>query len=144
MELVIETDGGNNLYNNHSIAYSGDAGVDLFFPDDVVVPATSTILIDLKVKCHIKHDGKYISYLIYPRSSIYKTPLRMSNSIGLIDSMYRHTLKVAVDNIGNSDYKINSGTRLFQICNPQLLPMSVTLGEVSDSTRGSGFGSSGV
>lgn len=68
----------------------------------------------------------------------------MSNSIGLIDSMYRHTLKVAVDNIGNSDYKINSGTRLFQICNPQLLPMSVTLGEVSDSTRGSGFGSSGV
>jgi dUTP pyrophosphatase len=144
MDLVIESDLYNCPYENHSIAYSGDAGIDLFFPEDVVVPANTTKLIDLQIKCSMKYCGKYVNYLIYPRSSIYKTPLRMSNSIGIIDSMYRHNLKVAVDNISHSDYTIEKGTRLFQICHPQLLPIHVTCGKVEISNRGEGFGSSGV
>ena len=36
-------------------------------------------------------------FYVYPRSSISKTPLRMANSVGIIDSGYRGNLKFAVD-----------------------------------------------
>ena len=141
MELIIDTE-HSDLYANHSAAYAGDSGVDLFFPKGVVVKAKSSVLIDLEVKCEILCSGKNLGYYMYPRSSISKTPLRMSNSVGIIDAMYRHTLKVAVDNISDSDYYIYRGERLFQICNAQLSPMEVTLKKTEPTTRGEGFGSS--
>ena len=36
---------------------------------------------------------------MYPRSSIYKTPLRLANNTGIIDSGYRGNLMGAFDNI---------------------------------------------
>ena len=39
------------------------------------------------------------SFLLLPRSSISKTPLRLSNSVGLIDAGYRGELQAPVDNI---------------------------------------------
>ena len=38
-----------------------------------------------------------------PRSSISKTPLRMSNSVGLIDGGYRGEIMASVDNISDDD-----------------------------------------
>ena len=86
-----------------------------------------------------------ISFQLVPRSSIWRTPLRQSNSIGIIDAGYRGRLMVPVDNISNEDYIIKSGERLFQIVHPLLEPVGVELvDELSDSERGSGgFGSTG-
>lgn len=142
MELTLDTI-HQDLYENHYIAYAGDAGIDLFFVKDIAIPAKTTMLIDLEVSCQLKYNGGYFSYFLYPRSSIVKTPLRMSNSVGIIDSMYRNTLKVSVDNISDQSYTVTRGQRLFQICNADLSPMSVVLGKVSQSDRGEGFGSSG-
>lgn len=142
-QLTIQTD-HIDLYENHKTAYEGDAGVDLFFVNDKEIPAKSTVLIDLELSCELKHDNKYVSYYLYPRSSIYKTPLRMSNNVGIIDSMYRNTIKVPVDNFSDKSYNISRGQRLFQLCNASLEPMKINIGNVSDSNRGSGFGSSGV
>jgi dUTP pyrophosphatase len=145
-----------DLYSGHASAFEGDSGIDLFFVEDVVVKAGETMLIDLEVACELRQLSSTfaskgqtfygnLSYFLYPRSSIYKTPLRMSNSVGIIDSKYRNTIKAPVDNISDQDYTISKGTRLFQICAPNLQEIKLVLTDkLSETNRGSGFGSSGV
>jgi dUTP pyrophosphatase len=118
---------------------AGDAGYDLIVPERLVVPAGArAFTIDHKVRCAA--EG---SYFLVPRSSISKTPLRMANSIGIIDVGYRGNLMAKVDNLSDEDYIIESGVRLFQICLPSLITPVVTFGTVSvDTDRGiGGFGS---
>lgn len=90
-------------------------------------------------------DIKYknCSYYLYPRSSISKTPLRMSNGTGIIDAGYRGNIIAKVDNISENDYKIEKGTRLFQICDVSLDEIDIKIvDELSCTTRGDGgFGS---
>lgn len=146
MELIIETQ-HKNFYEKHSVAYEGDSGVDLFFPREIIVKSKSTLLVDLEIRCEMKHFDKKIGYFIFPRSSIYKTPIRMSNSVGIIDSTYTHNLKVAVDNTSENPYIIEKGVRLFQICNSFLSPMKVSVKNINENIehkRGDGFGSSGI
>jgi hypothetical protein len=96
-------------------------------------------------------------YYLYPRSSIVKTPFRLSNSVGIIDSGYRGEIMAVVDNIDseNNDMKacilkyISPMTRMFQICSPTLEPFLVEVvdseEELGFTERGSGgFGSTGV
>jgi dUTP pyrophosphatase len=96
-------------------------------------------------------------YYLYPRSSIVKTPFRLSNSVGIIDSGYRGELTAVVDNIDfeNNDTKVcirkymSPMTRMFQICSPTLQPFLVEIVENEEdlgfTERGNnGFGSTGV
>ena len=81
-----------------------------------------------------------------PRSSIPKTPLRLSNSIGLIDAGYRGELQAPLDNISDENYLVKAGTRLFQIVNPDLSTFSSIniVDKLSETDRGEGgFGSTG-
>jgi dUTP pyrophosphatase len=107
-------------YIGHAVSYKGDSGLNLLFIYEKTIPANSTVLIDLgvTVKCY-KNDNP-ISFFLLPRSSIYKTPLRLANSIGLIDSGFNGTLKVPLDNISNEDYTVKNGQSLFQIVFPDL------------------------
>lgn len=126
---------------------STDSGFDLVCPDDVLIPARATILVDLKVKCEPLFES---GYYVYPRSSIGKTPLRMSNSVGIIDQEYRGNIKVWVSNQSSEDFQIKKGDRYFQLCHPTLIPMKVKVveneNEINTETkRGEGgFGSTGV
>jgi dUTP pyrophosphatase len=132
--------------NNHRMD-RGDAGFDLYFPGDVTINAKETKMIDLKIQCEglSDNDDRNVCYTLDPRSSISKTPLRMSNSRGIIDAGYRGNLLVSVDNISDNNYRIKKGQRLFQICGRYLEPIYVQLVEdLSDSERGNnGFGSTG-
>ena len=86
------------------------------------------------------------SYYLYPRSSIIKTSLRLSNSIGIIDAGYRGNIIAVVDNLDHkNDVKIESGSRLFQLCSPNLSVIEFKLvDELSNTSRGNdGFGSTG-
>ena len=125
----------------------GDAGFDLYFAGDLVIGPNETKMIDLKIQCEGLSDtnSRNVSYTLECRSSISKTPLRLANSRGIIDSGYRGNLMVCVDNISNSHYQIKKGQRLFQICGRYLEPIEVELVEnLSESERGTnGFGSSG-
>jgi hypothetical protein len=74
------------------------------------------------------------SYMLVPRSSIVKTPLRLANSIGIIDSGYRGNIMACVDNIDTlvedeelEYYQIKQGDRLFQIVHPSLEGIKVEL-----------------
>jgi dUTP pyrophosphatase len=107
-------------YTDHSVSYKGDSGLNILFIHQDTIPANSTTLIDLGVTVKCYKNGKPVSFFLLPRSSIYKTPLRLANSIGLIDSGFNGTLKAPLDNISNEDYIIRNGESIFQIVFPDL------------------------
>jgi len=150
MKLLIKTENDylKSLYNNHEHFHPGDSGLDLFCPEDIIVSPGSMEKIDLQIQCEGLHDdivSTNVSYYLYPRSSIIKTPLRMANSVGIIDAGYRGNIIACVDNVKNYEFKIEKGSRLFQICGPTLEPIEIrVVNELSNSQRGSrGFGSTG-
>jgi dUTP pyrophosphatase len=150
MKLLIKADNEylKSLYTNHQHYNPGDSGLDLFCPEDIIIGPGETMKIDLQIQCEALHDNienNNVSYYLYPRSSIIKTPLRLANSIGIIDAGYRGNIIACVDNIKNYEFKIEKGSRLFQICGPTLEPIEIrVVNELSNSQRGSGgFGSTG-
>jgi len=151
MKLKIKpfNDSIKSLYINHGHFHDGDAGIDLFVIKDQTIESGETAVIHLGIACE-NVDLK--PYLLMPRSSIAKTPLRLCNSVGLIDAGYRGSLVGAFrwlkpDNETTTQYIDNENTRLLQICHPSLCPIYVTLSEgdeLSTSLRGTGgFGSTG-
>jgi dUTPase len=97
-------------------------------------------------------DGLSVAYSIFPRSSIYKTPLMLANSVGVIDAGYRGWLCSAVRILPESDgaepYVLEKYSRITQLCLPSLAPFLVKMVEreedLNETTRGSGgFGSTG-
>ena len=75
-----------------------DSGFDIFTPmENVVIHSGETKLIDMKIQCaayYVVHNRwdwaeKPMAFYMYARSSIYKTPLRLANNTGIIDSGYR-------------------------------------------------------
>jgi dUTP pyrophosphatase len=127
-----------------------DSGFDLFFPNEVVCLSGKSTKIKLGVKIAMFRncdDSKpSVGYYIYPRSSISKTPLRLANSVGIIDSGYRGELMVVVDNQSVKDYVVKRGQRLFQVCAGDLTPIcKIKFCELNSTERGSGgFGSTGL
>ena len=136
-------------YTTHSTFNQGDSGLDLFCPEMITVNPGETICIDLQIQCEAlveETSENNISYYLYPRSSMgSRTPLRLSNSVGIIDAGYRGNLCAYVDNIKNESYTIERGDRLFQLCAPNLESIRFSIvNQLSDSQRGvGGFGSTG-
>jgi len=87
------------------------------------------------------------AFMMYPRSSLSKTPFRLANGVGIIDSGYRGNLKGVFDDLapGLSINRVNPLGRLVQICMPDLAPFDVVIVDELDRTaRGAGgFGSTG-
>lgn len=95
-------------------------------------------------------DYMATGYHLFPRSSIAKTQLIMSNHVGVIDSGYRNNLLAAFRYLPVGEektYTVASGTRLVQICHPSLFPIYVNLltdeKYLTKTTRTGGFGSTG-
>jgi len=127
-----------------------NAGFDIFTPEYTPCLHGHVTKIDFQIKCKatmITDSGKQYNtgFYMYPRSSLSKTPLRLANSVGIIDSGYRGNLIGAFDLL--NDCAVKSGDRLVQICAPGLVPiMIIIVDEMTDDTmRGSGgFGSTGI
>ena len=133
-----------------------DAGFDLICPEDVDVPGLATAKINLGVcgsMTYIDEASSHpltmpVGYFMYPRSSTgTKTPLRLANSVGVIDSGYRGNYIAVFDNVRADTFKVEKGQRLVQICAPNLMyPIKVDLvDDLGEETlRGAGgFGSTG-
>ena len=89
-------------------------------------------------------------FLILPRSSTgSKTPLRLANSVGLIDEGYRGELLVCVDNHSNNKFDIPEGGLFFQLCAQDFVPFAKVvlvdslnaLPQPRDDRGAGGFGS---
>ena len=139
------------MYSSHGTFNQGDSGLDLFCPETITINPGETICIDLQINCEafgglMGDNTNNISYYMYPRSSMgSRTPLRLSNSVGIIDAGYRGNLCAYVDNIKTFPYTVNRGDRLVQICAPNLEAISFSIvNQISESQRGvGGFGSTG-
>lgn len=123
-----------------SYAKSGDAGMDLTCTAVGHSPY-GQLICSTGIAMEIPEG--YVG-LIYPRSSIFKTGLVLSNHVGVIDSGYRGEIKFIFNRSINSlDYK--PGDRIGQIIimpYPTITFQEVT--ELEESVRGAGgFGSSG-
>ena len=151
MHLKIKTDNTDvsNYFSSKKSNFSDDSGLDLIVPKEIIVPKNA---IGFKINLELTlepsfDDGNIRGYFMFPRSSISKTPLRLANSVGIIDFGYRGNLIAVVDNLSDEDYTIECGTRLFQVCSPDLSPITFELieDELSKSERGEGgFGSTGI
>lgn len=152
-DLFVIDCGSNNELSakyNSLCPKPGDAGVDLFCVEDQIIPAKALgHTIDFKIVCcrllNPHSSNEFGAYYLYPRSSISKSPLRLANSVGIIDAGYRGNIMAKVDNLSDEPYTIKAGDRLFQICMPDLRSPIVVVSSVEKNTeRGSGgFGSTG-
>lgn len=125
-----------------SYSKDGDAGMDLT-STDIISNTTDQITYGTGIALEIPTG--YVG-LVFPRSSIKKYELQLSNSVGVIDSGYRGEIQVTFNKTHSrlTDYKI--GDRVAQIV---ILPYPrINLIETSDLTitsRGTGgFGSTGT
>jgi dUTP pyrophosphatase len=124
-----------------------NSGFDLCLPSEFTFPPHKTVWVNFLITARNLTDMHEPSgFWLLPRSSISKTPLRMANSIGLIDADYRGCLIAALENTGDTAYTAPKGARLVQVAQADLKPFRVEWTEVqhSPTLRGmSGFGSSG-
>ena len=125
-------------------AHESDAAADLYALDTTTL-APKTIGNKLRTGVKIQLPEGWLA-LIIPRSSIgAKTPLRLSNSVGLIDSGYRGELGILYDNISDEEYTVNAGDRIAQLLvMPSYRFQAKVVDILADSDRGeTGFGDSG-
>lgn len=146
-------------------ANNGDAGMDLYAAEDVVIEPGKSALIPTGIKMAIPYGYEV---QIRPRSGIsLKTPLRIPNAPGTIDCGYRDEVNVIMYNASmyveeglgvdfltlnnkgclHGPYKICKGDRVAQMvvakveyCEPELVDSVADIGE----NRGGGFGSTGI
>ena len=131
-----------NMYKNHKHFHKGDAGLDVYIVEDQIINSGETTIIKLGISCE-NIDRK--AYFLMSRSSISKTPLRLANSVGLIDAGYRGEIMAAVDNIKSIPHRLEVGQRLFQIVAMDGSEIHFDLTDkLSQTSRGKdGFGSTG-
>jgi dUTP pyrophosphatase len=142
----------NPLAQIPSYAKDGDAGMDVI-ATSVISDTPEQITYGTGIAMEIR-DG-FVG-LVFPRSSIRKTGLQLSNSVGVIDSGYRGELQATFNKIFGSEgfydetkmqtnefYKV--GDRVAQIMIIPYPPIEFDeVAELSDTERGEGgFGSTG-
>jgi dUTP pyrophosphatase len=151
MQFLIHASNKNvhDMYVNHGTYNPGDSGLDLFIVKDTTIKPGETQLVDLGIRSQLRSwnwlrfKWVYHSYMLFPRSSISKTPLRLANSIGLVDSSYTGNIKAALYNHSKNEFALKKGERYVQLVRPDLGSVSFKLVDTLRNTqRGSGgFGS---
>ena len=136
LRIYVQDEYLRNSYTNAAAKHNAqdrefmNAGFDLFVPDLIHTNNETINKINMAIVCSAEmihpDNRKYnTGYYLYPRSSLSNTPLRLANSVGIIDSGYRGNIIGAFDSL--TDYVVSPGDRLVQICAPGLVPIYVTI-----------------
>ena len=142
LPMTVDVAGGAKV---PTYAHDTDAAADLYAMEDITLDG-NTKGNKIRTGVKIQLPEGWLA-LIIPRSSIgAKTPLRLSNSVGLIDSGYRGELGILYDNTSNESYDIHAGDRIAQLLvMPSYRFQAKVVDILADSDRGEGgFGSSGT
>lgn len=133
MQLFIEPS-LPKLYETHKT--ESKYCLDLFFPEDCLVPAKGTLTVDLKIRCELKKLVTFLKtqqlykkmpFWVVTREDITKTPLRFVEGVKMIKSDYSKSILVTLDNISEIDFEIKCGEKLFKIVSPDLEPFDIVL-----------------
>ena len=122
-------------------AKPGDAGMDLV-ATSIILDTKTQITYGIGIALEIPEG--FVG-LVFPRSSIRKTNLQLSNSVGVVDSGYRGEIQATFNKNGVNDTFYKVGERCCQLV---ILPTPVIqikeVDELSETDRGQGgFGSTG-
>ena len=137
---------------NDTITYCYNSGFDLFCPANVECTHINKYMLDHNISCSMTYEGRFVGYYLYVRSSTpIKTPLRLANNVGIIDSGYRGNIKGCFDIIDTkSNFNFEKGNRYMQLCPPDIgKPMKVYIVDAfhnlgkKNNRNCDGFGSSG-
>ena len=126
-----------------------DSGFDILQPSERILyrenELNNKIPLGVMAAAYDIESGKPLAYYLFPHSSISRSNMRMSNSVGIIDSGYRGELIAAVDLVACSRadgacsradvekgnikevVHIHVKDRYFQICMGDLRPFYVEL-----------------
>ena len=123
-------------------AYPTDAGLDLYSPVTVYIPARGNAVIDTLVHIELPHGtyGKIES----------KSGLNVNFGIvscgGVIDEGYTGSIAVKLYNLTDTDYIVHHGSKIAQLIIQPCLYEPVEIGKINkDTERGdNGFGSTGL
>lgn len=125
-----------------SYAKAGDAGVDLYPKEDVIVPANARgFLIKTGIRIELPKDHEL---QVRPKSgNSLKTPIRVV--LGTVDEGYRGEIGIIVDNLSDKEFSIPKSKAIAQGVLNYVPKIKFNLvNELSDTDRGQGgFGSSG-
>ena len=122
-------------------AHAADAGLDLYAPRTVVIPARGGAVVDTGV--HVAIPEGYVGML---KS---KSGLNVKKNIlgeGVIDEGYTGPIVVKLYNQGDEDVTIEAGQKLIQlVILPILTPELEQVDSLDETDRGAGgFGSTGA
>lgn len=125
-------------------AHDGDAGLDLYARDDVVLAAgggRALVPTGISIAIPMGHGG-----FVLPRSGMaLKHGISVVNGPGLIDAAYRGEVKVILMNTDpEHDYQVHRGDRIAQLVIQRVESVAWQVVESLDGVdRGGGFGHSG-
>ncbi len=124
-----------------SYGHKGDAGLDLFSCEDVVIPAGERKMVSTGISTEFPEG--YVA-LIWDKSGIASSGIKTMG--GVIEYTYRGEYKVIMFNTSKEDYEIKKGQKIAQLLIQPILTAEVQeAGELSETKRGNGaFGSTGL
>lgn len=124
-------------------AKQGDAGLDLTSASDGEYNPTNDYW-EFDTHLAVEIPPGYVG-LVFPRSSVTNTPLLLANSVGVIDSSYRGSIKFRFKHIrdqGKTYYKGDRIGQLIIVPIPNIEPVETE--ELTRTERGQGgYGSTG-
>ena len=124
-----------------AFAHPGDAGMDLFAPEEVTLQPGERVKIGTGIAVEIPHG--YVG-LIWDKSSIAATHC-LKHLGGVMDAGYRGEYIVTLINLSTTPYTIEKHHKIAQLLIQKVEhPNIIEAEELSDSSRGAGaFGSTG-
>ncbi len=125
-----------------SYAHPGDAGMDIYSVEDVIIPPKERKTISTGIS--MEYPEGYCT-LLWDKSGL-ASKNGLTVLAGAIEYTYRGEYKVVLLNTSDQEYVVKKGDKIAQvIVLPVITAETEEVSELSDSVRGSGgFGSTGL
>lgn len=123
-------------------AHPGDAGMDFFSDEEIILEAGQRKLISTGIAMQI--PAGYVG-LIWDKSGI-ATKFGIKTMAGVVDSSYRGEVKILLHNLSSEKFKIEKGMKIAQmLIQPVEQKKMIEVKELEETARGEGgFGSTGL
>ena len=126
-----------------NFAHKGDAGMDLYSIEEVVIPASESRLIKTGISIALP---KNTEAQVRPRSGLaLKHSVTVLNTPGTIDEGYRGEIGVILINHGKEDFTVDKNMKIAQMVVKPIYDINILeVSDLDDTERGNGgFGSTG-
>ncbi|APC41270.1 dUTP diphosphatase [Clostridium estertheticum] len=124
-------------------AHEGDAGLDLFSVEEMIIMPGETVLVHTGIQIELPKDTEA---QIRPRSGLaLKNSITVLNTPGTIDEGYRGEIGIILINHGKINFRVEMNMKIAQMVIKPVLKVSIVeVDELNSTQRGKGgFGSTG-